>query len=421
VDGACRRFAGSVLSDAAFEKDFRGRGDARRINWSVGLMDYRSNEFRRQWTKLCRWVLLVFSTPTISQIDFARVENAYEWKFPRDHGQHSAYQTEWWYFTGNLRTAAGRRFGYELTFFRQALAPAILLRPSPWAVRDAYIAHFAVTDVEKEKFHYDQKIARGTLNLAGANATALDVHLGDWFARRKISSPNDTGAGEIQLRAASAFGEINFILKTLQPPVFHGERGLLPNSSLPGDAAYYYSLVSLQTEGALKIGDESFRLHGLSWMDHEFFTPVANPEIIGWDWLSLHLSDSTAVMLANLRLANGANSSYSTGTFIQRDEPTQALTQRDFTLVPQGWWTSPLSGGKYPVAWKIEFLDYELRLSTPVKNQELDTRRTTGKVYWEGCVAALGKKRVRDIRGEGYLEMTGYAKPSADFISQTKK
>jgi predicted secreted hydrolase len=145
-------------------------------------------------------------------------------------------------------------------------------------------------------------------------------------------------------------------------------------------------------------------------MDHEFFTPIANPEIIGWDWLSLHLSDSTAVMLANLRRVGGANSPFSAGTFIHRDGATQALSSRDFALVPQAWWTSPASGGKYPVEWEIKFLDYGLRLTTPVKNQELDTRRTTGKIYWEGFVEVTGKKAGQAIRGEGYLEMTGYAK-----------
>jgi predicted secreted hydrolase len=137
---------------------------------------------------------------------------------------------------------------------------------------------------------------------------------------------------------------------------------------------------------------------------------VANPQIIGWDWLSLHLSDSTAVMLANLRRVGGANSPFSAGTFIHRDGATQALSSRDFALVPQAWWTSPASGGKYPVEWEIKFLDYRLRLTTPVKNQELDTRRTTGKIYWEGYVEIVGKKGQHAIRGEGYLEMTGYAK-----------
>jgi len=355
-------------------------------------------------------LLCAFAAPILAQNNFARAEKVRGWQFPRDHGQHAEYQTEWWYFTGNLRAENGRRFGYELTFFRQALAPSLLPRPSSWAFRDAYVAHFAITDIANERFHYDQKTARGALNLAGADSSSLAVHLGDWFARHKTLAANGKGDEKIHLRAASSFGQIDLILKSLQPPVFHGDRGLLPNSSAPGDAAYYYSLTSLKTEGTLFIDNDSLRVSGASWMDQEFFTPVANPEIIGWDWLSLHLSDSTAVMLANLRRVDGANSPFSAGTLIHRDGATQALSSRDFALVPQVWWTSPASGGKYPVEWKIKFLDYELRLTTPVKNQELDTRRTTGKIYWEGYVEVVGKKGQRAILGEGYLEMTGYAK-----------
>lgn len=352
------------------------------------------------------FLFCAFTAPILAQNDFARVEKTREWKFPRDHGQHPAYQTEWWYFTGNLKTESGRRFGYELTFFRQALAPAILPRPSQWAFRDVYVAHFAITDIAKEKFYYAQKSARGTLHLAGADSTSLAVHLGDWSARRETAGNEE----KIYLRAASDFGEIDFVLRILQPPVFHGEHGLLPNSHLPGDAVYYYSLPVLPTAGMLKHNGEAFRLSGTSWMDHEFFTPIANPQVIGWDWLSLHLSDSTAVMLAQWRQIDGSNSPYATGTFIRPEGTTQIFSVRDFTFIPQAWWTSPTSGGKYPVAWKIKFLDYELQLRTPVVNQELDTRRSTGKVYWEGGVEVSGKKGQQEIHGVGYLEMTGYVK-----------
>jgi len=352
------------------------------------------------------FLLFAFSAPAVAQSNFARVEKTWHWKFPRDHGQHPEFQIEWWYFTGNLQTARGRRFGYELTFFRQAFSPAPLSRPSPWAFRDAYIAHFAITDVEKENFYYDQKISRGALDLAGADSVALAVHLGDWFARQEAMSQD----GKIHLSAASAFGTIAFILTPMQPPVFHGNNGLLPNSDLPGDGAYYYSLPNLQTAGVLRVGAESFQLHGTSWLDHEFFTPVIDFNSFNWDWLSLHLSDSTEVMLAQLHREAGAQILHAAGTYIDPNGTTRTLAPHEITLEPQAWWTSPLSGGKYPMAWKIKFLDYELHLRAPVKNQELDARRTTGNFYWEGYVEASGKKGAQIIRGEGYLEMTGYAK-----------
>jgi len=358
------------------------------------------------------FLLFSFSAAATAQSAFAKVEKPWIWQFPRDHGQHAEYQTEWWYFTGNLRAENGRRFGYELTFFRQALVPSLLPRQSSWAFRDAYVAHFAITDVENERFYDDQKTARDALNLAGADSTSLAVHLGEWTARQddQEADGNNMAGNRIHLHAASAFGKIDLALAPTKPPIFHGNRGLLPNSALPGDAVYYYSLTSLQTEGTLVVGGESWRVRGASWMDHEFFTSHPNADVTGWDWFSLHLSDSTEAMFFLFRRANGSHSPYSAGTFIHRDKISRHLTANDFELIPQDWWTSPASGGKYPVAWKIKFLEYDLQLSTPVKNQELDTRRTTGNIYWEGFVEVVGKKGNSKILGEGYLEMTGYAK-----------
>lgn len=355
-------------------------------------------------------LLCAFSAPARAQNNFARVGKNWTWQFPRDHGQHSEFQIEWWYFTGNLKAEDGRRFGYELTFFRQALAPRLVLRPSQWNFRDAYVAHFAVTDVENGKFYYDQKAGRGALKLAQADSASLAVQLGDWSARQE----NEAMAGKIHLRAASAFGAIDLSLTPKKPPVFHGDHGLMPNSSLPGDAAYYYSFTSLQTEGRLTIAGDSLRVSGVSWMDHEFFTSHPASEVKGWDWFSLHLADSTEIMLFRFQRADGSSSPYSAGTFIQRDSAGRRLTARDFELIPQAWWTSPASGGKYPIEWKIKFLDYELKLRTLVKNQELDTRRTTGNFYWEGYVEVSGKKGTQAIRGEGYLEMTGYENKKAE-------
>jgi predicted secreted hydrolase len=361
---------------------------------------------------LLHLLLFAFSAPALAQGDFAKVEKPWAWQFPRDHGRHHAFQTEWWYFTGNVRAESSRRFGYELTFFRRALTPSTPPRQSQWAFRDAYVAHFAITEVEKKRFHYDQKTARGALNLAGADSTALMVHLGEWSARQEDQGADgkNTAGSKIHLRAASHFGEIDLALAPTKPPVFHGDRGLLPSSALPGDAVYYYSLTSLQTEGTLTVGGESWRVQGTSWMDHEFFTSHPNADVTGWDWFSLHLSDSTEVMIFRFRRADGSHSRYSAGTFIYRDNASRHLAVDDFELIPQDWWTSPASGGKYPIAWKIKFLDYELQLSTPVKDQELDTRRTTGVTYWEGYMEVNGKKGGQTIRGEGYLEMTGYAK-----------
>ncbi len=331
---------------------------------------------------------------------FALVSAPRAWQFPRDHGQHPEFRTEWWYFTGNLQSAEGRAFGYQFTIFRNALTPAPRNRPSAWALRDGYVGHFAITEVTQQRFHFEQKAARGALQLAGASVDSLNVFVGDWSARERH--------GRLHLQAASSFGSIAFVLEPTMPPVLQGNGGLSQKGPQPGEASYYYSLPNLRTNGRLILGADSSQVNGVSWMDHEFFTGVDSSEAVGWDWFSLHLSDSTAIMLYRLRRADGTISRYSAGTLIQPDGRTERISFEAFQAIPGGWWRSRKSGGKYPLAWQLQFRDYQLTVTTPVADQELDTRATTGVIYWEGCVAATGTRAGRRITGRGYLEMTGY-------------
>ncbi|KAA0225812.1 carotenoid 1,2-hydratase [candidate division KSB1 bacterium] len=336
-----------------------------------------------------------------SKASFIQALSPRAWQFPRDHGQHPEFRTEWWYFTGNLQSEDGRAFGYQFAIFRNALTPAPANRASAWAFRDGYVAHFGITDIAQRKFYYDQKIARGALQLAGASRDSLHAFVGDWSAR---------GAGKLwQLQAASGFGSIAFVLEHTTPPVLHGNNGLVQKGAQPGEASYYYSLPNLKTTGQLVLGADSARVSGASWMDHEFFTGVDSGEMAGWDWFSLHLSDSTAIMLYRLRRANGATSPFSAGTLILPGGATRHLSASEFEVEPGGWRQSKIMPeSKYPLAWKLRFADYALSVTTPVENQELDTRQSTGVVYWEGYVNTTGTKAGRQVTGKGYLEMTGY-------------
>ncbi len=332
---------------------------------------------------------------------FAQALAPRTWQFPRDHGQHPEFRTEWWYFTGNLASQEGRRFGYQLTFFRTALLPEPVWRASRWAFRDAYIAHFALTDVEAEKFHHDQRVARGALNLAHAVFDSLKAHVGDWSMTG--------GNGGMQLKAESSFGSISFSLDHDRPPVLHGQNGLVRRGQQAGEASYYYSLPDLRTIGTLRLFDQAYQIEGVSWMDHEFFTGPEMGEAQGWDWMSLHLSDSTAIMLYLFRDRERNILPASGGTLIFGDGSQRQVRMSDFEVSPLSWWTSSKSGGKYPISWKLRIDNYQLELTTPVKNQELDTRTTTGVIYWEGYIEATGSSGGERIQGTGYLEMTGYA------------
>jgi predicted secreted hydrolase len=335
------------------------------------------------------------------QSDFAQATSPRSWHFPRDHGQHPEFRTEWWYFTGNLKNKEGRRFGYQLTFFRTALLPQPVARTSRWAFRDAYIAHFTITDVERSKFFYDQRVARGTLKLADSARDSLQVYAGDWSA--------EGGNTIIRLKAAASFGSISFLLKNNRSPVLHGQNGLTPKGHQPEEASYYYSMPHLETSGVLRVGETAFEMTGASWMDHEFFTGLEKSEAQGWDWMSMHLSDSTAIMCYLWRTPEGTILPFSGGSLMPADGSRHPIRLSDFKATPFSWWTSAKTGGKYPISWKLKIKDYQLELTSPVENQELDTRATTGVIYWEGYVEIRGKKGNLPVSGLGYLEMTGYA------------
>lgn len=340
----------------------------------------------------------------VCQEDFARAIAPWPWSFPRDHGRHEKFQTEWWYFTGNLRDAQGRQFGYQLTFFRHAMPPEKTSRPSAWSFRDVYAAHFAVSNVTQSRFYYDQRLARDALSIAEAAQDSLGVHLQSWSATEEV--------GVIRLRATADFGTIEFSLQNVLAPAMHGQQGLATKGEQPGQASHYYSLPHLPTRGTLSLGQERFEIKGLSWMDHEFGSSQLAPGDIGWDWLALHLPDSVEVMIYLLRRADGSFAPYSAGSLMRGGRVVLHLSSDGFVCTPTKWWTSLQSGARYPIEWKIEFADYRLKVRAAFENQELDTRRTTGVIYWEGYVSATGKRRGRSISGEGYLEMTGYGPSS---------
>jgi len=325
-----------------------------------------------------------------------------DFHFPADHGPHPEFRTEWWYYTGNLATAEGRRFGFQLTFFRSALAPAAPERASAWATRQAWLAHFTVSDVEGKRFHSFERWSRGAVGLAGAQAQPFRVWVKDWKAEGAPVFP-------MRLRAAEGGVAIDLLLQEGKPPVLQGERGLSRKGAEPGDASYYYSLTRMPTTGTVRLGGESFPVTGASWMDREWSTSSLGKDQVGWDWLALQLSDGWDLMLYRLRRADGSADPASSGTLIAPDGPSRPLRLADFQLKGSGEWRSPRSGAKYPARWRIrvpgEELDLEVR--PLLADQELDVSFR----YWEGAVGIAGTHHGRPVQGKGYVELTGYAAP----------
>jgi predicted secreted hydrolase len=349
---------------------------------------------------------------------FARALVPQPFAFPADHGPHPPFRTEWWYWTGNLRTvgddAGARRFGFQLTFFRTALAAAVGARDSAWGARDVYLAHLALTDVESGQLHARERWARAALDLAGATATPFRVWLGDWAAEGRTAD-----GFPVRLRAGEGDLRIDLTLDAGKPAVLHGEGGLSRKSAEPGNASYYYSLTRMPAAGEVRIGGRAYRTEGTAWMDREWSTSALGPDVLGWDWFALQLGDGRELMLYRLRRRDGSADPASQGTLVAADGASRRLDRDAVEVRILAHWTSPHGGTRYPARWRIRVPSAGLDLVvTPlVPDQELDLAVR----YWEGAVHVDGTADGRALGGSGYVELVGYeagAGRSADAVRQ---
>jgi len=327
------------------------------------------------------------------------------WHFPRDHGAHGAYKTEWWYFTGNLTDDQGKRYGYQLTFFREG----VCFRPAdplnPWSVRDLYLAHFAITDVSGKRFSFDERASRAGPALAGASADSLHAWLLNWRAMEK--------GGHLLVEARNDAASVNLDLIPLKPPAVNGERGLSRKGSGKGQASYYVSCTSLATSGLVKAPGMAYPvcMRGVSWFDHEFGSNQLNPDQAGWDWFGLHLSDGRDLMLYFLRRIDGSVEPASSGTIVEASGVAGHLTLAQVKLDVLDHWRSQRSRGIYPSRWRLRVpsMRLDVVVSPLLLDQELSTPESTGVTYWEGAVEGEGVSGNQGITCRGYVEMTGYA------------
>ena len=339
--------------------------------------------------------------------EFRIATEGYRYAFPRDHGAHDEFRTEWWYYTGQLTTKDGRPFGYQLTFFRRGMPrDQTKTLPSQWAVTQLYLAHFAVSDLSKGRFHFSEKISRAGLGKAGAARDRLHVWIDRWSAESPSAAP-----GTQTLQAADGDLAIQLTVSPRKPLVVHGTDGISHKGSARGQASHYYSFTRLATTGTLSIGAERFDVTGNSWMDHEFGSADLGKDLVGWDWFSLQLDDQRELMLYRLRRTDGSADPASSGTVIDRDGQGHHLSIGDFTLEPTSYWTSQTSQARYPQRWRLTIPSQQLSLELVplMAEQELSTTHSTQVTYWEGAIEATGSTQGRPARGQGYMELTGYA------------
>jgi predicted secreted hydrolase len=332
---------------------------------------------------------------------YARVLESRDFEFPRDHGSHPDYRSEWWYFTGNLDGESGSRYGFELTFFRFALAPRQVDRESPWGANQAWMAHLALTDGDEGRFVAAERFSRGALNLAGSTSTPFSLHLEDWSV-----ASSGPAFSPLTLNAATDEGEINLTLTARKNVVRNGDSGVDKKGPEEGNASYYYAITRLEVSGDIRVRQKSEQVTGLAWMDREWGTSALSRDLEGWDWFALQLSDGRDLMYYRLRGVNGESSPYSSGTLVEADGSSRTLQPADVELRALDHWQSPRSGSTYPVSWMMSVPSEGLNLEIQplLEAQELDLTVR----YWEGSVIATGIGPSAEITGRGYLELTGY-------------
>ena len=318
--------------------------------------------------------------------------------FPQDHGAHPDLRTEWWYITGDAQAGA-RRFGFQVTFFRSRVAATQQMQ-SRFAARQLLFAHAALTDVHGQRLWHDQRIAREGFGIAQADTADARLRLRDWSLVR------DGQGWHARIPAGDFALDLRFA--PTQPVLLQGRNGLSRKGPQPAQASYYYSLPQLAASGRVALQGQGFAIEGKAWLDHEWSNALLAPQAVGWDWIGMNLHDGSALTAFQLRQRDGT-ALWDGGSFRSAKGDLYIAGPGETQFAAQRKWTSPASNTTYPVEWIVRTPADFYRVRALVDNQELDSRASTGSIYWEG-LSELIDSNGRTV-GSGYLEMTGYARP----------
>lgn len=321
-------------------------------------------------------------------------------QFPRDFGSHPDLKTEWWYITGHARNTAGREFGFQLTFFRSRIDATQAMR-SGFAAKQLIFAHAAMTDLEGRVLLHDQRIARAGFGIASASETDTDVRLRDWSLTRQPD-----GRYDARIPAAGFVLDLRF--KPMQPVLLQGDRGLSRKGPDEAQASYYYSVPQLGSSGRITLKGEVFDVTGTAWLDHEVSDALLHPEAVGWDWIGMNLDDGSALTAFHLRRRDGS-ALWAGGSMRTGDGALRIFKPDEVRFDAEATWTSPRTQARYPTRWRVQTPGGTFSVRALLDDQELDSRGSTGAVYWEGLSDLVDAAGLRV--GRGYLEMTGYAAP----------
>lgn len=353
---------------------------------------------------ICLLFLQCFSL-TVNCMETEKFRSAlpgYKFSFPRDHASHDDFLTEWWYFTGHLQTEDKREFGYELTFFRQRARNENDSEKKGRKAKNTYLAHFAITDQQNQKFQFFERLSRTTLDVAGARKDTCYVFNENWSAEQLDD--------RFVLRADVPEAGVHLLLDPVKPPIVHGRDGVAQKAAGAGHGAHYYSFTRLKTTGVLYLQGKALHVTGITWMDHEFGSNQLSKDEVGWDWFSVQLENNTELMVYRFRNASGDSDSNSFATFVFADGSSKWIPISSIDIKAGGSWKSPTGKSVYPMNWTISIpaIKLKLELVTKVLNQEVVPIRTKGLGYWEGDVKVTGTSEGKSVSGQGYVELTGY-------------
>ena len=323
-------------------------------------------------------------------------------RFPADFGSHPDTRTEWWYVTGAL-DAAGVTHGFQITFFRSRTeVPAD--HPSRFAASQLVFAHAALTDMTQGRLRHDQRIARAGFGIAQAAQGDTAVSLRDWRLQR--DGPPSRSRYRARASSDSAGFAFDLGFAATQPLLLQGDAGYSRKGPRPGQASHYYSEPQLAVDGSLALDGRASAVRGTAWLDHEWSDSLLDPTAVGWDWVGMNLDDGGALTAFRLRRADGSPL-WAGGSFRAPGQAVRSFEPDTVTFTPGRIWTSPGSRAAYPVEWSLAIPAGRYRVKALLDNQELDSRASTGSIYWEGLSELLDERGQRV--GRGYLEMTGYA------------
>ena len=331
------------------------------------------------------------------EIEFPSVVPGRVLRFPRDHGAHPDFRTEWWYATGWLATESKQALGFQVTFFRSRL-PFATDNPSEFTPRQIVFAHAALSDPSFRRLRDDQRAAREALGLAGASEATTDTWIDDW----RFALQDDTYRATIPAREFA----LDLALAAHAPPMLEGDAGYSRKGPRPGEASYYYSRPHLEVRGTIERGQGRESVAGSAWLDHEWSSNYLAAEAAGWDWCGINLENGAALMAFRIRKKTGGV--YWAGGTLKTERGKTLFTPSQVTFEPLRNWRSPRTNVEYPVSMRVTTGTETWDLEPLMNDQELDSRASTGAIYWEGAVRAMQGGREA---GRGYLELTGYWQP----------